>query len=205
MLKDADLKRIERSALRDMVRDGLIDMFIGLILFLEGGLLQHGSIAFTLPLVFFGPHLVAALKRRLVYPRIGYVEVAWSDSKRVGRWLLGLGLAVVAVTIAVLLISGDIRDAARWYHWMPVPFGMVAMIGFAFTALKSRLVRFYFYAVLTGVGGAMFPFLPLTGKLETLSLYLISLGLPILVCGAIVFVRFLRNNPVQGTEATNGC
>jgi len=195
-----DLRRIERNAFRDTVQDGLMDIFLGFLLFFMGGRLQSGSVAVIVPFIFLGPFVIAALKRRFVYPRIGYVELATGDSRHGLRWLLGFGLAIVAVFLAVLLISGDIRDAARWYRWMPIPIGMVMVTGFIITAYKSRLARFYLYAALAAAGGAAFPFLPLTGKLEALSLYLTFLGLPILVCGAIVLALFLRRNPVQPAE-----
>jgi hypothetical protein len=197
----ADLAQIERNAFRDTVQDGLVDIFGGFFLFLMGGRLHDGSVAIVFPFIFLGTFLVAALKRRYVYPRIGYVELAQRDSKQGWRWLLGFGLAVVAVFVAVLLLSGDIRDAALWYRWMPIPFGMVMLAGFIIAARKSRLIRFYLYAALAAAGGATFPFLPLTGKLEALSLYLVALGLPMLVCGVVVFALFLRRNPVQPVEA----
>lgn len=198
-----DLRRIERNAFRDTVQDGLMDIFVGFFLFLMGGRLYNGSVAIILPFIFLGTFVIAALKRRFVYPRIGYVELAQGNSPKGWPWLLGFGLAIVAVFVAVLLISGDIHDAALWYRWMPIPFGMVMVAGFIIAACKSRLVRFYFYAALAAAGGAVFPFLPLAGKLEALSLHLTFLGLPILVSGAVVFALFLRRNPVQLTEVTD--
>ncbi len=200
MLQDTDLKRLERNALRDIFQDGLADIYAGSALFFIGGALSTGRVTAFIPYIFIGPGLFAFLKYRLVYPRTGYVVLAPGDPQKMLRRALGLIASLVVVMVTVLLVSGDIVNAARWYRWMPIPFGLGGAVLLVAAALKSRLVRLYTYAVFSAVCGLAIPFFPLAGKLEALALHFTFLGLLMLVCGIIALVIFLRRNPVLATE-----
>jgi hypothetical protein len=193
-MEKIDLARIELNILRDYLQDGLMDMLMGALFFFLGLTLAGGT-----PLVIFAlaiPFLLRPLKRRLVYPRTGFVELREGDPGPVPWFILGSLLLGLITLVLVLIAVGAIADPAQWYRWMPIMFGICLAGIFLGLALKVGLVRYYILAFLALAAGPVFALLPLPGKLENLSLYLASVGAVVLAWGLIVFVRFLRQHPL---------
>jgi hypothetical protein len=204
MSQDIDLQHIRRRAFRETMVDGLTDLFLGLYLILVSGVLKTSTAGLVVFVwVLFIP-LLRYLKKRFTYPRLGYVELA--DSQPPAPWgliLVFAGLAF-AVTILALVVSGDIREARQWYGWMPLLLGILFLGVMAVVAIGSGLGRYYFYGVLSAGNGIAISFLHFEGRMDAISLYLLAVGLPIAVCGALVFALFPLRNPVRSLETPGG-
>jgi hypothetical protein len=192
-----NLKQIERNVFHDYLLDGLSDTMFGAFFLIIGLLLAAGKVApfIVFPIVFFVP-LLLGLKKRLTYPRTGYVELRQSDPGPLPWFTLGsLVLGLIAL-ITVLIATGDINEPANWYRWMPIFFGIWMAGIFLGLGLHVRLVRYYVLAGVALVSGPAFAFLSPVRKLENIGLFLVMVGAVLLVCGAFAFIRFLRKYPL---------
>ena len=199
-MQDIDLRRIERNVWRDFCQDGLGDMLLGAHLLVTGLCLASDNAGFVVfPIIFYTP-LLQGLKKRFSYPRTGYVELRQGDPQPLPAVILGsLALGLVAL-VAVLLAAGVLAEPASWYRWMPIMFGIWLAGVFLGLGLRIGLLRYYVVAAVALASGPVFALLPLTGKLENLGLFLTAVGFVPLAWGAVVFFRFLRQNPVMAEE-----
>ena len=208
MSQRLDLQRIERNAYRDSVRDGLMEIVLGLFLLLLAPGLLSSRAYLVMPLVlftvFFAPRLIDRLRRRLTYPRIGYVELLPEDPRRLGLGMLAFFLAGIAVVIVALLVTGTLADARSWYRWAPLLFAVASSGGFLSVAFRSAYIRYYLFTGLSLASGLAFSLMHFPGRLEGLGLQLLTLGAVLLLWGAAVLVRFLRSNPVLPEGTDNG-
>jgi hypothetical protein len=204
-LESIDLEKIERDVYREYCQDGLADLLIGAFLLFIGLFLPTGSVApfIVLPILFFAPAL-QALKKRLVYPRTGYVELRAGDPQPLPYFILGALILGLVVFIILLLSMGILAKPAQWYRWLPIMFGIWLAGIFTGLALRIRLAR---YAVVAGValiGGPVFALLPLPGKLGNLGLLFATVGGVLLACGALALALFLRRHPLPAEEVADG-
>jgi hypothetical protein len=207
MLEKIDLKQVEHNLFRDFFEDGLIDAMFGVYFLFVGLLLpQHGGlIAFPILLIVFSAPLLQALKKRFTYPRTGYVAFREGDPGLVPWFVLGsLVLGLVAL-VAVLVAVGAITDPGQWYRWMPIFFGIWLAGIFLGLGLRVRLLRYYVVAGVALAGGPLAALLPLNGKLANVGLFFSAVGVVLLACGIVAFVRFLRNYPIpaEGSADVN--
>ena len=200
MAEKIDLKQIERNLFRDYCQDGLADMMIGAYFVLIGLGLASGVTPFVvLPIVFYAP-LLRALKRRVTYPRTGYVELRDGDPQALPWFVLGsaaLGLLALVVT---LIAAGVIGRPGQWYRWMPIGFGIWMAGVFLGLGVRVGMVRYYVAAAVALAGGPTFALLPLTGKLVPLGLHFATLGAVLLAWGTAALLRFVRQYPLPGEE-----
>lgn len=201
-MEQIDIRQIERNVYREYCRDGLSDVLLGVFFLFLGLALPGGSVApfAVFPILFFAPAL-QALKKRFVYPRTGYVELRKGDPRPLPQFILGSLVLGLALFVALLLSLDILAKPVQWYRWMPILFGVWLAGIFLGLALRVRLAR---YAVVAGValiGGPVFSFLPLEGKLEPLGLFLAMVGAVLLAWGAATFLSFLRRHPALVEEA----
>lgn len=203
MSHEIDMRRIQRRAYRETMVDGLTDLFLGIYLVLVSGVLKASPGLAVFAWLLFVP-LIRTLKKRITYPRIGYVELAERPSPAPwGLIPVFAGLAL-AVTIVALIVSGDIGNARQWYGWMPLLLGIVLLGVMAAVAIGSGLTRYYFYGALAAASGIAISFLHFEGRMEAISLFLLVFGIPVAICGAVFFALFLLQNPVQSPEIPDG-
>ena len=192
-MESIDVDRIERDVYHEYCQDGLADLLIGAFLLLIGLFLPTGSVApfIVLPFLFFAPAL-QVLKKRLVYPRIGYVELRAGDPQPLPGFILG-SLILGLVAFGLLLLSmGILAQPAQWYRWMPIMFGIWLAGIFAGLAVRVRLARYAVVAAMALIGGPVCALLPLLGKLGNLGLHFATVGGMLLAWGALALALFLR-------------
>ena len=154
--------------------------------------------------VIFAKPVLTRIKSRFTYPRIGYIAFPEQEPKKLLGGMLVFTLGIVAIVALILVLTGDIGDAVRWYKWTPIFFGGLMLGPFIDLASRSGLPRYYVFMVLALASGVVFALLRFEGKLEGLSLHLLFLGIVIGIWGAILFVRFLRRHPLPTEETANG-
>lgn len=186
--------------------DGLVELVVGLLfaliglLFLVEGSAAAGSpwahsSALGLPIlviggVFAGRWLIHFAKRRITYPRTGYVGLRRArDARQQRRWAAAIAAGIAGV-IAYLLMSAP--AALRW-----IPFIQGAVIGgfLLMLAFRLNLTRYFILALLSTLLGAALLWSPWNESLTTGG-YFGTMGVLLMVTGGWVLARYLRQRPV---------
>ena len=193
---------IKRNVLRARYDDGLMEMGAGLGLLIVAGYFGQSPAARTgmawMPglLPIFIALAVRGLRRRFVYPRIGFAQPL--------RDLSWMGLVVVVAVLglvgAVVLVS-----SRSIFGWQPGP-GMLSWV-FAFPALacavllasaavQARRARFWLHAGVLAAAAIVPALFGLTPR-EHMFFITFAPAVVMLPTGIIVFTRFVRSHPVQ--------
>jgi hypothetical protein len=203
MSQNLDVKQVEQRVWRASQQDGLMEVAIGILLAATALQIRtKGLIAlWIVVLVSLAPGL-EAIRKRVTYPRIGYVELVQEEPKTVR----GIGVYTIIVFVAMALafvIFGDIGDLTLWQRWSPTLAGVLLSGGMIYAASKSGAARYTVFMVLAVGLGVAFSILFPEGY-TGLTLYLLTLGGVFILCGAIIFLRFLHKNPLPAEEAADG-
>jgi hypothetical protein len=190
MSEPIDLNEVERKVHRAFNQDGLIYLFMGILLTLVGLSFVNERLSWlggTAVLLIFP---IEILRRRITYPRIGYVR--FDLPKGFTRGILGF--VVIAVTVlSVLAFAGD----GRFQRYLPLAISITMSLAFFFGAsmqglrLRDRVI--IALMVVSGIG--------VTAVFEdwhwgtAVQMWLIALLL--IIIGVIDLVRFVRRYPVM--------
>ena len=204
MSQNLDVKKVEQRVWRASQQDGLMEVAIGILLAATALQIRtKGLIAlWIVVLVSLAPGL-EAIRKRVTYPRIGYVELVQEEPKKTVR---GIGVYTLGVFVAMALafaIFGDIGDWRLWSRWSPTLSGVLLSGGMIYAAGKSGAARYYAFMVLAVGLGIAFSIL-FSEPYTNLTLYLLTLGGVFILCGAITFLRFLHKNPLPAEDAADG-
>lgn len=190
---------IERRAFWAFHRDGLLDLFVGMLLAL-GALAAPGGLKWVL--IPAGPLLVIAgplLKRRITEPRVGFFipreATRNQDVLRIGCFVpAGLVVEVALIGLLVGMKAGRLPALAPWF-----PLLVGAALAAVLVALSGllRLSRFLVYALLIL---SAFILARLTGTPPRP--WAFGAGCAITLCGLFLLATFLRRYPPH--EKTDG-
>jgi len=199
MNAESDLDRLSNRARRETYRDGLLDIVIGVLLFIVA--LATGRPAFywmyILIILLLGPGL-QRLKARFTYPRIGYVklpdEVETPGQVRTGvlKWVLG----VFVLVALVLTLTGHVTDNLAWRRASPALGGLLFAGGFFYLFRLSGLRRHLFMTMASAAIGVLMVWPTVPGGYGNLRVWALLLSLLSLAIGADVLRRFIRDHPV---------
>jgi cell division protein FtsB len=210
-MEKLDLKALEKKAFRSFFKDGIYDVFLGLILLTFGvplilnefGLLDYENI--TMPLIIPVIMSAAALlffvlgKKYITAPRLGIAHF----SKQRKRKMMHVKLLLASsVLIGVLMFFLSLFKAfpVGGETGVPLPFlifGIQALLVFSFMAYFMDFTRLYLYAFLFAISLPLTFWLKKNTSLSYPSLWVFSLtAVPILIIGCIIFIRFLIHFPL---------
>jgi hypothetical protein len=197
-------RSIERSAYRSTLEDGIPEILMSTFFICTAIATWDRRFAW----IYFAPFLLVMpalriLKRRLTYPRIGYVE-PHSETKRelVGGMARYFVIVLGAFAVALFLF-GDVGDPAHWFRWSPVPTAALFSGGFLYAAGRSGLVRFHVYTMVAMALAVVLALIDPPGRLSGLALFLMTMGIVTAASGGVVLVRFLRDHPVADDEVSD--
>jgi len=200
MSQNVNLKQIERKAWTSYFHDGLTDLYGGFIL-LGLGLSMLTDQVWWLALMLVGTAALWA-RKRITYPRMGYVRFSPQREATKKRSRLIAGIA-----IAGTLLLGFILFALVWTDGLPqwldawlkdyflLAFAVMVAAIIALGAYLAGVARFYAYAVLVFAAFAVSQWLNTPAGLPVT----IAAGL-IVLCGLVVLIRFLRKYPPPPKE-----
>jgi hypothetical protein len=206
-----DFKAIEKRTVRSFYDDGLTELVIGVILFLLGGYFYIRSgrggdprvslndTAFFLIVIFavlLANSLLRFLKRRITYPRAGYVSYR-KEVRPSRRWIAGASGAIIAVLLSALTAISPSAKA-----WDPAIYGFLLAVTFLMLAAKVGAPRFFVLAVISaalGTGIAAAGIISTRGAI----LYGTLLGAALALSGVIALIQFLRRNK-RSAEGPDG-
>jgi hypothetical protein len=210
-----NLKEIERKAWRSTYQDGLLDIFLGMLLLAMavGAWLSDSDFVWGLQTgVFVGLEMGALLvfilgKRLITVPRLGLVRFGPKGKarQRRGVWLGAasalVGLAVLAIA---LIAKGNLEERLLWEVIIPAAYVLNMLVVFSLGAYFLDVPRLYLVGLMYALA------LPLDMLLRAVfnaDLTFLAFGAPamvVLAMGAAVLVRFLRAYPLPAGEEGGG-
>lgn len=211
MSQKIDLKEIERRVEQSVFQDGLMEIMMGGFLLVFGALLAAGpklTLFISLLVIFFGNPVLERLKKRYIYPRIGYVKLRpekEADPK---------GIAVAAIVFVVILLGsmglfhltmGEDRGLAFWFNYFfPGATGFMLAIGPFWLGETYGVKRGYVWAALFLLSGIAIPVLGIASGYKAVGLECLLVGMVSLISGVVMFTRFLRKYPLPAEEGGDG-
>ena len=200
MNANLDAKTIARNVWQDSMRDGLMEMLLGVYFLLTGIVIYADLSALFIIFMVIFPALAKKMKERYTHPRIGYVKFPEHENNPGRRIMVALIAAVVAMALVVILARAGEKTEAL-YEWIPLLPALILAAGLSFTGQKTGFVRYYAMTAFALIVGFIVPFVELPGKMDNIALYLLVVGAVFLVWGAAIFLNFLRTYPVRTEEA----
>jgi hypothetical protein len=202
--KRIDVGRIERKAYLAFYKDGLTELLIGVIIATFGlfSLFRTFLVVAIFPLALL---LYFAGKRKITYPRSGYVEFSLHPRTALKIALVFIGFFFWSLDF--ILIIWNVYPASVPASWLPVlDEYFVVVDGVAFAAFFVALAlimgirRIYGYASLVLILFAIFGFsqiIPSLDILQRLGIIHTALGSTISVCGIFLLASFVRRYPIH--------
>ena len=193
---------VEMKAMRATIRDGITEMQMGALLVSFGVVFSlappFGVLCALLPLALHP--LGKLLKRRFVYPRIGYAKAV--RQPHAVRGIVIAACVYVAVVLSALgvfsLVLGFDRGATLWLsHFVPAFWGLLMAIGPWVVARTYRLMRWHLFAGLFVLGGICLPLFDIATGYAAVALEVAIVGGLALIYGIGLFLSFLRGYPSE--------
>jgi peptidoglycan/LPS O-acetylase OafA/YrhL len=198
---DAD---VQRRAYRALNEDGLVDFSLGLGLSfcaLYIGLWRLAGINMAVwsgLFPIFVMLIARGLRKRFVYPRIGYARVRNASPAILLMATLGF-LLVAGLVVMTIYARRGMRPPGALVPWMLRLFALAGAAVLALMGRRTGLVRFYVHAAVILV--AALASAAVSNTDYGLILMLGPPGLALLVTGTVCFCLFLRRHPKP--EATH--
>ena len=207
MVKEPNLKEIERKAYMSYHQDGLLDIFASLYILGFGlGIFLDVILDFGMGVIIIPGGLIAvalptwiAAKRKITMPRIGYVNFGIRGANKLTAIFVGMMVLGLGAFFAFTLVS--VQSGAR--QWLDLIFenGML-FVGFGSLAVcllfgyTMGIKRLYAYGLLAATALVIGHFMGFV-----FAYILLALGTTVMVTGIIVLINFVRKYPLQGDKA----
>lgn len=189
MQKSDSLFHIERNSRSIFLKDGLTDMMLGIFLILMTFWLINRYMIFHLIWLFAAQIIIEVIRRKIVYPRVGFVK--FRNLKRLPFVIILASIAIIAVLSGIIVvITGLLQSPLRHntFHIFALATVLYVPIILGAFAYHHKAYRWVLY-------GFLLAFLMLFGMLlnSPLIRYLfIITGFIITAIGAIIFTRFIH-------------
>jgi hypothetical protein len=209
MTRDTTLRAMERKIFRSFYQDGLLDLFLGLMLaqfattpiFDKWGIWDFWYSAVWLSMYTTAVFGMNWAKRHIVGPRLGRVRFSLERKAKLRRftWFAVVFSTLMFAAALAVALMGDI-GASDWIF--PIVMALGLLLVFSSLGAVTHAIRFYFYGIwisaasFTGEMLYRYAGVPHHGfplSFGTSSLVLIGIG-------AFLFVRFLQTYPPCGGE-----
>ncbi len=197
MFKFGSLFRFERDSRSIFLKDGLVDMMFGIFLILIPFWMINRYMIFHLIWLFVAQIIIEVIRRKIIYPRVGYVKFRHEALLPFILILISIAIIVVLsglIAVAAGLLQSPLRHNTFHIFILATVIYIPLILG-AF-AYQHKAYRWIFY-------GFLLAFLMLFGMLTndplTRLLFIIT-GIIITAIGGIIFVKFLHTYQPQGKE-----
>jgi MFS family permease len=205
-----DIEKIEKRTVQSFYDDGLPEISLGLIFLLLGGYFfaqaaapEGSTLGSALTVLFFlvivsagflVSRILRFLKRRITYPRTGYVAFKKkepSSKRRAATMAVG---GIIGAAIAALYgISPSFKTL------FPAVNGLLLAVAVLLFAGKVGLVRFYILSAASAVIGFAVTASGI-GDIKGISLYYGLFGAALILSGLVALVAYLRKSPRADRE-----
>lgn len=204
---DVDLNKIERAVWMRCYEDGLMEIFLGLMLMMMGsgsvfmesyGMSERNAIILLLVMATAAFVLFYVGKRLVTFPRIGRVKFGPKGKARVTKTAIILSVSAVvgllAFVLATMLHSGSLTNLNPDLV-IPLIYVVNALVVFGLWAWIAGIPRFFLIGILFALP------LPLLVGLRELTGFRIGYsafaipGAIVLLMGVVILVQFVRKYP----------
>lgn len=199
MNEENDLKSIEQQSFRELMHDGFTEMLLGLVLAALPVIVLHPGIIsiFVVFYIIFLPPFFEGIRRKYIYPRIGYVKLSEDEPPKVTvRLVATLVLIIVFLAVVIYSVGIGIVDQDLVYRCIPAAFGLIMWVPSVYLEEKSGQNRYYLFGALMTVTGVAVALAPIADANFAGFLYFVSWGLFFLVLGLVKYAIFVRRFPV---------
>ncbi|UCH04327.1 MAG: hypothetical protein JSW05_12270 [Candidatus Thorarchaeota archaeon] len=199
MNEEKDLKSLEQESFRELMHDGFTEMLLGLILAALPVLVLHPGIIsiFVVFYILFLPPFLEGIRRKYIYPRIGYVKLSEDEPPKVtARLVATLVLIIVFVAAVIYSVAIGIIDQDLVYRWIPAAFGLIMWVPSVYLEEKSGQNRYYLFGALMTITGVAVALAPIADSNFVGFLYFVCWGLFFLALGLVKYALFVRRFPV---------
>jgi hypothetical protein len=195
-------------------RDGLTDIFLGIVCILQSGWLLvmnpgNRQSAWFLPVTLMyllllaafsmgARRIMAATRERITYPRSGYAEPG-ETVRRLRIWIVASTiLAVVAAALAFRYAGVVGWDPDRWVQWTPAVAGLTNWAVSLYVSVRYGLLRYLLVGLLSiALGVAVSIEFP--PRLAT-EIWLAGVGCAWLGSGGVTLWSYVRTKPLSADE-----
>ena len=193
-----DLDDMTRRTRRLITEDGLMELLMGLIMFVTSASIKGPSFTVFLSLyVVFLKQILEGFRKRFTYPRIGYVKMPDDDDPKIGLGILAyFGTVLILSAFAIYLTYGGFTTQ-NIYRWLPAAMGLTITGGLKYNLDKTGDRVNAVYILVSLLGGFVFPFLGFSDPRLGVQLYFLSLSGFFIAAGVYRMATFRRNHPVQ--------
>jgi len=205
---DVDLKEIERRALTAYHEDGLLDIFIGgyLLFFGLSSFIEFEHrivVSWFLPAL--GTLLYSEAKKRVTYPRLGYVRFTKEMKHRISINMFMVLFFAALVTLTGLFTNMGVPERAPWGTLLLNQYNLLFLGGvFAVTFLMmgrimsiSRLYQYSVISLLVFFAGYFYLDSPFIVSEQSLGAPCAILGVMMVGIGASHLRRFIGRYPKE--------
>jgi hypothetical protein len=208
-----DIKKIEKRTIQSFYEDGLAEITLGLIVLLLGGyffakeILPKDSsfsavlnVLFALVIVFafLANRILRFFKRRITYPRTGYVTFKKKESSPKRRVATAVVAAIISASLASLYGLSPSFKALY-----PAVNGLLFGVAGLLFANKVGLMRFYVLAASSAVIGVAVTAAGI-GDLKGIFLYYAIFGTAMIISGLAALIVYLHRSPRPAAEVSEG-
>ncbi|MCK4646133.1 MAG: hypothetical protein KAU46_07760 [Candidatus Aminicenantes bacterium] len=211
-MEQLNIKALEKKAYRSFFKDGIYDLFIGLILLSFGlpmilnefGWIDYETISMPLliPLILNVGALLFLIfgKKYITTPRLGIAHFGKTRKRNMRHVKLILIISALMGGILFFLILFKALPVGG-KTGIPLPiliFGIQSLLVFSLMAYFMDFTRLYLYAFLFAISMPLTIWLKRNTTLNYPSLLVFTLTtVPILVIGCVVFIQFLNQYPIK--------
>jgi hypothetical protein len=194
---------LQRRAYRTLNEDGLVDFSVGLGLSFAALYVGLWRLAGVNMAVWSGLFpifvmlIARGLRKRFVYPRIGYARIRNASPAILLMATITL-LLVAGVVVMTIYAGRGVRPPAMLFPWLLRFFALAGAATLALMGRRTGWVRFYVHAGVVLV--AVLASLAVRNANYGPILMLGVPGIVLLVTGLVVFSLFLRRHPKPMTE-----
>ena len=202
MLEDKGLNQIQKKIFKSTLKDGLVEIFQGLLIFLcVLGVIQYYFFFIIVIFLFLWKIISKRLKHKYIFPRMGYLELKDNHQLRMKQFNIIFATMMIfsAICFFIFVLMNDI-GAIELFQYIPVLMG----IGFLGKSFYYYIFTGDWKYIIIGILACLFaclfvsmPFLHSTDHLFYCGIVFSPL---FLVVGITKFLRFIHNNPFTNFE-----
>lgn len=183
--------------------DGLWDIGIALAFILAGLAFLLDIVAVAGGFIFAIYLLMIGMKKKYVYPRIGYVQHKGMSAKSQKLLIMIMLVGIVFLILGVIVftrVTNPLHKAATdliIQNWAAIVFGLVIATMIAMIASVYKIKRFYLYSLLVFLAFLSMRFIDYA---NIVPVSLMTCGAIMLPVGIKLFIKFLKKYPRLDTK-----
>jgi hypothetical protein len=180
-MNQQNLTEIEQKSYLELMQDGFTEIMTGLIFLVFPVMFVQPAFVsiFGAMYVLFLPHIVEGIRKKYVYPRIGYVKLRDDEPFKVTAGI---------VVIVILMVAGGIF----LIYLIAIDFRFPSV----YLKNKTGQNRYFLLAALMTITGFAVGFIDFIPVEFVIAVYSLSWGLAFLMLGIVRYALFIRKYPV---------